>query len=90
MTRAATRRQETGSLTVLRELGGAGKRGDLEAVLGDGDGSGVVERLPCLKLRPLHLRPGGRQPQVHPRVLRLFGVGLRDCEQTETLEGIPW
>lgn len=63
-------------LTVLGELGGAGERGDLEAVLGDGDGARVVEAPPRLLLLLLHLQPGGRQTQVHLGVLRLLGVRL--------------
>lgn len=67
--------------TVLGELSGAGKRGDLEAVLGDGDGTRVVEAPPCLLLLLLHLQPGGRQPQVHLGILRLLGVRLATKRQ---------
>lgn len=70
-------RQETGSRTVLRELGGAGERGDLETVFGDRNQSRVVELLPCLLLRSLHLQPGRWQTQIDFCVLRLFSISLK-------------
>jgi len=63
-------------LTVLGELGGAGERGDLEGVLGDGHHPRVVVGLPALLLLLLHLRPGAGQRQVRLGVLRLLGVHL--------------
>lgn len=68
-------------LTILGELSGAGERGDLETVLGDSDGTRVVEAPPCLLLLLLHVQPGGRQPQVHFGVLSLFGVRLATKRQ---------
>lgn len=70
-------RQETGSRTVLRELGGAGERGDLETVFGDRNHSRVVELLPRLLLRSLHLQPGRWQTQIDFCVLRLFSISLK-------------
>lgn len=68
-------------LTVLGEFSRAGERGDLEAVLGDGDGTRVVEAPPRLLLLLLHLQPGGRQPQVYFGVLRFLGVRLATKRQ---------
>lgn len=73
-------KQETGSRTVLREFGGAGERGDLETVFGDGNRSRVVKLLPRLLLRSLHLQPGRWQSQINFGILRLFSIRLRNSE----------
>lgn len=74
-------RRQAGSRTVLRELGGAGERGDLETVFGDRNHSRVVELLPRLLLRSLHLQPGRWQTQIDFCVLRLFSISLKKMRQ---------
>lgn len=64
--------------TVLSELGGAGERGDLEAVFRHWNHSRMVELLPRLLLLLLHLRPGRRQGEINLRVLGLFHINLRN------------
>lgn len=74
-------------LTVLRQLGGADQRGDLEEVLADG---AVAQALRALAggrvalLLELHL--GGWQVEVERRVLKLLGLRLGLTEAEEDAE----
>lgn len=76
--------RQTDRVTVLRQLGGADQRGDLEEVLADG---AVAQALHALAggrvalLLQLHL--GGRQVEVERRVLQLLGLRLGFTEGEE-------
>lgn len=71
-------------LTVLRQLGGADQRGDLEEVLADGAVAQILCALAGGRVALLlQLHFGGRQIEVERRVLKLLGLrlGLTKAEE---------
>lgn len=63
-------------VTVLRELGGAGERGELEAVFSHRNHPRMVELLPRLLLLLLHLSPSRWQGEINLCILRLLHIHL--------------